>query len=125
MIIHLISEVFFGLKVLLKSSKFLHAGMVAALIRSTMSFYESTPTGRILNRVTRDINAIEAQLPQSFKAFSHSILAIINSIVIISYSTPWVLILFVPMAIVYIFILVCYLYLFDIINNSFTPNMQF
>ncbi len=73
-----------------------------------MSFYHSTPIGRILNRFTRDINAVEAQLHTSFAQFIRLTLAWLNSFVLTSYSNPWVLVAVVPIGFVYILILVIF-----------------
>ena len=78
--------------------------MLHSLLRSTMQFFESTPIGRILNRFTKDLTAIEFQLPCSFKDVVYSVLDALSNIILISYSTP--LIVIVPLTIIYLIILV-------------------
>ena len=88
------------------SSKYFHDTMLHSLLRSTMQFFESTPIGRILNRFTKDLTAIEFQLPCSFKDVVYSVLDALSNIILISYSTPLFLIVIVPLAIIYLIILV-------------------
>ena len=90
------------------SSKYLHETMLYTLLRSTMQFFESTPIGRILNRFSKDMNSVEFQLPTSFKEFLYSIFDVINTAIMISYSTPWFLAALIPLTILYVFIQVCF-----------------
>ena len=107
-LVELFAELVFGLRMLIISSKSLHAKMTKSIMHSKLSFYHSTPIGRILNRFTRDINAVEAQLHSSFLIFIRLTLAWLNSFVLTSYSNPWVLVAIVPIGVVYILILVVF-----------------
>ena len=44
---------------LMKSAKLFHESMLYSILRSTMQFFESTPIGRIINRFSKDIEAVE------------------------------------------------------------------
>ena len=59
----------------LRSSKKLHDESFAALMRSPLSFFELTPTGRILNLFTRDIFVIDEVLQQAIGAFTRTVLS--------------------------------------------------
>jgi len=99
-----LAEVLFSYKLAVTSSKYLHDTMLFTLLRSTMQFFESTPIGRILNRFSKDMNAVEFQLPISFKEFTYSVLDVLNNAIMISYSTPWFLAVLVPLTVFYILI---------------------
>lgn len=47
----------------LRASVNLHDNIFRGIIRGPMSFYNSNPSGRILNRFSKDIGAIDTQLP--------------------------------------------------------------
>lgn len=49
-----------------QASRKLHERMAYAIFRSPMSFFETTPTGRILNRFTSDIYKIDEVLARTF-----------------------------------------------------------
>ncbi|KAG0301037.1 hypothetical protein BGZ98_008669 [Dissophora globulifera] len=49
-----------------KASKKLHKAMLAPLIRSPMSFFDVTSSGKIVNRFAHDISAIDFDLPLQF-----------------------------------------------------------
>ena len=71
---------------------------------SKMSFFESTPIGRILNRFSKDINSVEFQLPMTYKDFAYCTLEVVSIVVVICYTTPWSMLAFFPLIIVYILI---------------------
>ena len=57
----------------LRSSRRLHDDSFAALMRSPLSFFELTPTGRILNLFTRDVYVIDEVLVQAIGAFFRTV----------------------------------------------------
>ncbi|KAK2178694.1 hypothetical protein NP493_533g01002 [Ridgeia piscesae] len=69
-----------------------------------MVFFETTPTGRILNRFSRDVETIDNTLPSLFRSWVNTTFTVISTIVVISYSTPIFLVMIVPLALLYYFI---------------------
>ena len=47
----------------LKAATFLHSHLVDIVLQAKMVFYDTTPVGRILNRLSSDIYAIDESLP--------------------------------------------------------------
>lgn len=50
-------------KMCLKASITLHDKLFRGIIRAKMYFYNNNPSGRILNRFSKDIGSIDVQLP--------------------------------------------------------------
>ncbi|XP_052184967.1 ABC transporter C family member 10-like isoform X2 [Diospyros lotus] len=50
----------------MQSSKSLFSQLLTSLFRAPMSFYDSTPLGRILSRVSSDLNIVDLDVPFSF-----------------------------------------------------------
>ena len=48
-----------------KASRTLHGKLVKSIMFAKMRFFDTTPTGRLLNRFSRDIDKIDIQLPAS------------------------------------------------------------
>ena len=117
----LFGEIFY-IKMLMNSSKVLHGSMLESVLKSKMKFFESTPLGRIINRFSKDIEAVENVIPISFKTFTKTFFSIIITIILISISTPFFLIPLVPIAVVYIFCQVC---LFLILSGVSFSNFIF
>jgi ABC-type multidrug transport system fused ATPase/permease subunit len=49
------------------ASKNLHAKVLETVFYASSKFFEETPSGRILNRFSKDVQAIDEQLPQMFE----------------------------------------------------------
>jgi len=67
-----------------------------------MSFFDTTPFGRIMNRFGKDIDTIDTILPSCLQFVIVCTLAVIFTIIVISMSTPMILIAIVPSALLYI-----------------------
>ena len=69
-----------------------------------MEFFESTPSGRIINRFSKDVDAAERTIPESFKSLGRCVFHVLFTVLVIVYSTPWFAVTLVPMFIVYVFV---------------------
>jgi len=74
-----------------------------------MKFFDTTPCGRILNRIGKDIETIDYLLPSNVEAFVDCVLQIISTLVIIMISTPVFGIVVVPLTVLYLIILRYYI----------------
>ncbi len=87
-----ISGVISGLAAAVK----IHNTMFQRVLRSPIAFFDTTPIGRILNRFTKDINAIDDSLPQTITMALRVSFGVVAPIIIISSVTPFFLILMLP-----------------------------
>jgi ABC-type bacteriocin/lantibiotic exporter with double-glycine peptidase domain len=90
------------IEIVIRSARGLHSSMLFSILRSKMSFFEQTPVGRIINRFSKDIDAIESSIPGSYRSLLSCLIQVISTILVISISTPFFLIPLVPIVIVYI-----------------------
>jgi len=88
----------------IKATKLLHDKLLISVLKSTLRFFESTPTGRIVNRFTKDLEATEDSIPQSIKSLIDCIMNLIKMVVIISISTPLFIIALIPITIAYLLV---------------------
>lgn len=91
-------------KLTLKASSTLHDRVFAKVMQGTMSFFDVTPTGRILNRFAKDLDEIDAQLPWTLESFLQNILRIILSLGVVAVMFPWFLIAVLPLFVVFFFL---------------------
>ncbi|MCJ1306993.1 hypothetical protein MMC25_000637 [Agyrium rufum] len=88
----------------IEASRKLHERMAYAIFRSPMSFFETTPTGRIINRFSSDMWRVDEVLARTFAMlFSNSAKAI-WTISLITASTPIFAVLILPLGALYVYI---------------------
>ncbi|ORX59695.1 multi drug resistance-associated protein MRP [Hesseltinella vesiculosa] len=88
----------------IRSAKVLHSEMLDSVMKSPMSFFDTTPLGRILNRFSKDQHTVDEVLPRSFGAYFRVLFSVIATITVIMYSTPIFIVLIIPMALVYLYV---------------------
>jgi len=86
---------------MLHSATLLHTSILKSGLRAPMSFFDSTPIGRIMNRFSKDIDVIDTQLPRSLHSWVVCALSVMATIAVICYSTPMFLVVILPMSIIY------------------------
>ncbi|ODQ63868.1 multidrug resistance-associated protein 1 [Nadsonia fulvescens var. elongata DSM 6958] len=86
----------------MRSAKLLYSRMLRAVVRAPMSFFETTPLGRITNRFSGDISRIDDVLPYTFEYFFIQLFSLISTLCVIIYSAPQTLVLIIPLLLVYI-----------------------
>ena len=69
-----------------------------------MSFFDTTPLGRILNRFSKDINIIDETLPQSLDAFLSTLFVVLGTIIAVSIALPIFFTVIIPMALFYLMV---------------------
>ncbi|KAL2917402.1 hypothetical protein HK105_203066 [Polyrhizophydium stewartii] len=76
------------------SGKALHERALVGLVRAPMEFFDSQPIGRVLNRMTTDVRALDTGMGMNLTNFTANFVQFLTSIVVVSYAAPYVLILF-------------------------------
>ena len=86
------------------ASKLIHKRLLLNILRLPMSFFDTTPSGQILNRFSKDINTIDETIPRSIRTFIFTFFTVLSTIIVISYATPLFMIIILPLTILYILI---------------------
>nr|XP_015223849.1 PREDICTED: multidrug resistance-associated protein 9 [Lepisosteus oculatus] len=92
-------------KTTLRASSNLHDKMFRRIIHSPMSFFDTTPTGRMINRFSKDLDEIDVGLPFNTENFIQFTLQVLFTIVTISAVFPALLIAVVILIIIFVVIL--------------------
>ncbi|MBZ3874542.1 Canalicular multispecific organic anion transporter 1 [Sciurus carolinensis] len=90
------------------ASKILHEQLLNNILRAPMSFFDTTPIGRIVNRFAGDISTMDDTLPQTFRSWILCFLSILSTIIMICMATPVFTIIVIPLGIIYVSIQVFY-----------------
>nr|XP_009483327.1 PREDICTED: canalicular multispecific organic anion transporter 1 [Pelecanus crispus] len=88
-----------------RASRVMHQQLLSNILRVPMSFFDTTPTGRIVNRFAKDIFTIDETIPMSFRSWLSCFMAIISTLLMISLATPFFALIIIPLSIFYCFVL--------------------
>lgn len=88
----------------LRAARDLHDKLLNNTMRLPMSFFDTTPLGRILNRFSKDVDVIDNVLPMSMRFWIMMFFNVVAVLVVISYSTPIFLSVILPIGLMYYFI---------------------
>ncbi|XP_066478250.1 ATP-binding cassette sub-family C member 2 [Tiliqua scincoides] len=87
-----------------RASRVLHEKLLSNILRVPMSFFDTTPTGRIVNRFAKDIFTVDETIPMSFRSWVTCFLGIISTLLMICLATPYFAIVVVPLGLIYYFV---------------------
>lgn len=92
-------------KVTLRSSSKLHDTMFKRILGSPMSFFDTTPTGRLVNRFSKDQDEVDAVLPFNMENFLQFCLIVTFTLLTICIVFPFLLIAVVILGLIFATIL--------------------
>ncbi|KAF8502971.1 hypothetical protein JB92DRAFT_3123623 [Gautieria morchelliformis] len=72
----------------IRASKLLFRQLLVAVVRATMRWHDSTPTGRMLNRFSKDIGTVDTSLGSSLQAVNTSMATLFASVVTVIFFSP-------------------------------------
>ncbi|XP_056590358.1 ATP-binding cassette sub-family C member 10 [Triplophysa dalaica] len=78
-----------------------HKRVLSSVLKATMTFFDTTPLGRILNRFSSDIYIVDDSLPFVLNIFLANVFGLLGMLVVMSYGLPWVLLPLVPLGALY------------------------
>ncbi|XP_014273818.1 multidrug resistance-associated protein 1 [Halyomorpha halys] len=79
----------------------IHILLLSNIFHSPMSFFDTTPQGRILSRFSKDIDVIDDNIPENLQELLMFLSAVIGTLLVISYSTPLFIAVIIPIGVVY------------------------
>nr|XP_006823843.1 PREDICTED: multidrug resistance-associated protein 5-like [Saccoglossus kowalevskii] len=107
LIVSTIVRVLIYVKTTLRASTRLHNKVFKVVFRAPMEFFDATPSGRILNRFSKDIDEVDVRLPMCMESMLNYAFIILFSLFSIIIVFPWYLLALLAFAVIFI---VCYLY---------------
>ncbi|KAF7327422.1 ABC transporter protein [Mycena kentingensis (nom. inval.)] len=90
------------------ASQNLHRGALKRIIYAPMSFFDTTPLGRIMHRFTKDVDTIDSTLGEALRMFWATFSNILGAIILIAIVQSWFLIAVAVILLIYYYAAVFY-----------------
>ncbi|KAG0355479.1 hypothetical protein BGZ54_001133 [Gamsiella multidivaricata] len=91
-------------KAAIRASVRLHERLLTKMLRLPMSFFDTTPLGRIVNRFSSDIFSVDELTPWNFINIFMCGMSVLGTIVVIATTTPIFLAIVPPLVVVYLLV---------------------
>lgn len=82
----------------------MHIMMLRVVMRAPLTFFDTTPTGRIISRFAKDVDVLDTSLPQQISDSIYCLFEVIATLVVISFSTPIFISVIIPISVIYYFV---------------------
>ena len=73
----------------MRASKHFHNVMLARILRCSTSFFDQTPTGRVVNRFAKDLDTVDTNIPQNLRIWITTVLRVHVHYVFPLCDVPW------------------------------------
>ncbi|KAL1918432.1 uncharacterized protein VTP21DRAFT_3092 [Calcarisporiella thermophila] len=95
-----VNGIFFAMATALAAER-LHSATLNNVLRAPMAFFDTTPLGRIINRFSKDVDAIDNLLGESYRMFLQTLFLVFSIFVLIATIFPVFLAPIVPLLGIY------------------------
>lgn len=75
----------------MNSSRNIHASMLSNLLQATMRFFNTNPSGRVLNRFSKDLGTMDELLPRTMLDTLQMLYVVIGVFVMVAISNYWMI----------------------------------
>ena len=74
----------------------LHDAMLARVVRAPLAFFDVTPTGRVLTRLSRDLHVADLYLPAALQSLGATVVSVASSLLVVCASAPAIVLPLLP-----------------------------
>ena len=86
---------------LLSAARLMHSHLMSNVVRLPMAFFDTTPLGRIINRFSKDVDALDNTLPMVISDCVVTFCTVLGTMFAICYATPIFLAVAGPVLLLY------------------------
>jgi ATP-binding cassette subfamily C (CFTR/MRP) protein 1 len=94
----------------------LHWIILIGVLHAPMSFFDTTPVGRIINRFAKEIDSVDTALPNAFSQSLTVLITVVATLVILIYGSWFAIIELIPLTILFAYIQVKLFFLYKIFS---------
>ncbi|XP_069171929.1 multidrug resistance-associated protein 1 isoform X6 [Procambarus clarkii] len=92
----------------LEAARKLHTDLLQHVLRLPMSFFDTNPLGRLINRFGKDVDTLDNVLPFTIRSWLVCFFTVLATFVVIISATPEFVLVMIPTMIIYYFVQVLY-----------------
>uniref|UniRef100_A0A674F774 ATP-binding cassette sub-family C member 10 n=1 Tax=Salmo trutta TaxID=8032 RepID=A0A674F774_SALTR len=85
----------------IRAASVVHNRLLDTVLKATVTFFDTTPLGRILNRFSSDLYSVDDTLPFFLNILLTNIFGLLGMLVVMSYGLPWFLVALLPLGLLY------------------------
>ncbi|KAM9792208.1 ATP-binding cassette sub-family C member 10 [Neosynchiropus ocellatus] len=83
------------------AARTVHDRLLGRVLEATVSFFDVTPLGRILNRFSSDLYSVDDSLPFILNILLANVSGLLGTLLVVGLGLPWVLLPLLPLALLY------------------------
>ena len=84
-----------------QTARNLHNRLLSSVLHAPISFFDTTPLGRIVNRCNTDVDEVDAIVPLYIRLWMQEMTQMVSTFILITYTTPIFLVVLLPLMILY------------------------
>ncbi|MCJ8749120.1 hypothetical protein PDJAM_G00172600 [Pangasius djambal] len=88
----------------IRASRILHTRLLSNILRAPMLFFDTTPSGRVVNRFAKDMLTLDEMIPMSLRSWILCLFGVLGTLFVICLATPLFIAIVVPLGVVYYFV---------------------
>ncbi|TSP25420.1 Canalicular multispecific organic anion transporter 1 [Bagarius yarrelli] len=88
----------------IRASRILHSRLLSNILKAPMLFFDTTPSGRVVNRFAKDMLTVDEMIPMAFRSWILCLFGVLGTLFVICLTTPLFTAVIVPLAVVYFFV---------------------
>ncbi|OQR84874.1 ATP-binding Cassette (ABC) Superfamily [Achlya hypogyna] len=77
------------------------ASVLRRVLRAPVGFFDTTPLGRVVNRLSKDVYAVDESLPANWNFFLGSLASLVSAVAMAVVATPWFAVALLPLCAFY------------------------
>uniref|UniRef100_A0A4W5PGS3 ATP-binding cassette sub-family C member 10 n=1 Tax=Hucho hucho TaxID=62062 RepID=A0A4W5PGS3_9TELE len=85
----------------IRAASVVHNRLLDTVLKATVTFFDTTPLGRVLNRFSSDLYSVDDTLPFFLNILLANSFGLLGMLVVMSYGLPWVLVPLLPLGLLY------------------------
>lgn len=83
------------------AARYVERALLRSVLGATASFFDTNPTGRLINRFSSDVYGVDDSLPFIMNILFAQAFGLLGTLVVTSYSEPYFIMLLFPLGWIY------------------------